>query len=43
MGLACLVWLVLMVLFLRKWLFARDEAFAEASDATLCCFVALVA
>ena len=42
LALASLVWLLLIVLYAQKWLFAREEAIAETKHATLCCFVGLV-
>jgi tellurite resistance protein len=39
---ASLIWLVLIVLYTKKWLFARSEAVAELMHITLCCFVGLV-
>jgi len=35
------VWAILVVLFLAKWLFARDAAMAEARHPVQCCFIGL--
>jgi len=40
--LAALCWLVLMVLFARKWLLSREVALAEARHPVQCCYIALV-
>jgi tellurite resistance protein len=36
------VWLVLLLLYVSKWLWARAEALAEFNHPILCCFVGLV-
>ncbi|CAM5765774.1 dicarboxylate transporter/tellurite-resistance protein TehA [Labrys miyagiensis] len=36
-----LVWLLLILLFAGKWLFARSEAKVEFADAIQCCFIGL--
>jgi tellurite resistance protein len=36
------VWLVLLLLYLSKWLWAREEALAEFEHPVLCCFIGLV-
>jgi tellurite resistance protein len=36
------VWLVLLLLFVSKWLWAREDAMAEFEHPVLCCFIALV-
>src|SRR5262249_23771552 len=33
------VWAVLLVLYVLKWIFARDEALAEATHPVQCCFI----
>lgn len=35
------VWVVLMALFVAKWLWARDDALAEARHPIQCCFIGL--
>ncbi|HEY9642933.1 MAG TPA: dicarboxylate transporter/tellurite-resistance protein TehA [Coleofasciculaceae cyanobacterium] len=42
MLLAAVVWLVLLLLYASKWLWARAEAQAEFKHPILCCFVGLV-
>ena len=42
MLLAVVVWLVLLLLYASKWLWARAEAQAEFKNPILCCFVGLV-
>jgi tellurite resistance protein len=42
LAVAGLIWSVLIVLYIRKWLFSRDEALVELKHVTLCCFVGLV-
>jgi tellurite resistance protein len=41
MALAACLWAGLMVLFILKWIFARDEAIAEAQHPVQCCFIGL--
>jgi tellurite resistance protein len=41
MGLATLVWAILIVLYALKWVFRRAEALAEALHPVLCCFIGL--
>lgn len=41
-ALATIVWLVLLALFARKWIVARDEALAEIAHPIQCCFIALI-
>ncbi|MBM7047827.1 dicarboxylate transporter/tellurite-resistance protein TehA [Rhizobium lusitanum] len=36
------VWLLLIVLFLLKWMMAREEAFKEVAHPVQCCFIGLV-
>ncbi|CAN5395778.1 dicarboxylate transporter/tellurite-resistance protein TehA [soil metagenome] len=36
-----LVWAVVLLLFIRKWLFAREAALAEARHPVQCCFIGL--
>ena len=36
------VWLVLIVLYLLKWMVAREEAFKEVAHPVQCCFIGLV-
>ena len=40
-ALAALVWAVVAVLYGLKWIFARQEALAEARHAVQCCFIGL--
>jgi tellurite resistance protein len=40
-ALAAIIWVILVVLFALKWLFARTEAMAEAFHPVQCCFVGL--
>jgi len=42
LALASVVWLVLLISYVYKWLKARSDAVAELGHATLCCFVGLV-
>jgi tellurite resistance protein len=42
MGLAAIVWAVLIVLFALKWILARADATAEADHPIQCCFIGLV-
>jgi tellurite resistance protein len=39
---AILVWLLLLGLYARKWIVARDEALAELAHPIQCCFIALI-
>jgi tellurite resistance protein len=41
MAVAALVWAVLILLYGLKWLFARNEALAEAMHPIQCCFIGL--
>jgi tellurite resistance protein len=41
MAIATMVWALVLVLFITKWLFARDQALAEASHPVQCCFIGL--
>ncbi|MBO9708051.1 MAG: dicarboxylate transporter/tellurite-resistance protein TehA [Caulobacter sp.] len=41
MGLAVVVWAILLILFVAKWLLAREQALAEARHPIQCCFIAL--
>jgi tellurite resistance protein len=41
MALATVVWAVLLVLFVLKWIFSLQEALAEAHHAINCCFIGL--
>ncbi|GIL38947.1 dicarboxylate transporter/tellurite-resistance protein TehA [Roseiterribacter gracilis] len=41
-GVAFVVWLLLLVLYARKWIVAREEAWAEIEHPVQCCFVALI-
>ena len=36
-----LVWLVLLVLFVAKWIVAKQDAFEEVAHPVLCCFIGL--
>jgi tellurite resistance protein len=42
MLLGVVVWLVLLLLYTSKWLWAREEALAEFEHPVLCCFIGLV-
>lgn len=42
LAVAALVWLALVISYLKKWLLARSEALVELKHVTLCCFVGLV-
>lgn len=42
MLLAVPVWLVLLLLYVSKWLWAREDALAEFEHPVLCCFIGLV-
>ena len=42
MLLAVAVWLVLLLLYISKWLWAREDALAEFGHPVLCCFIGLV-
>jgi tellurite resistance protein len=42
MALAAVVWALLLFLFILKWIFAREEAVAEAQHPIQCCFIGLV-
>lgn len=42
MLIAVAVWLVLLLLYVGKWLWAREEALAEFEHPILCCFIGLV-
>lgn len=42
MGITCIVWAVLVVLYAGKWIFAREQAIAEVRHPVQCCFVGLV-
>jgi tellurite resistance protein len=37
-----LVWVLLLLLFIGKWLLARGEALAEFADTVQCCFIGLI-
>lgn len=39
---AIAVWLILLLLYMSKWLWAREEALAEFRHPILCCFIGLV-
>jgi len=41
LGVAVVVWAILIVLFAAKWLLAREQALAEARHPIQCCFIAL--
>src|ERR1700742_1340148 len=41
MALAAVVWALLLLLFILKWIFAREEAFGEAHHPVQCCFIGL--
>lgn len=41
MALAAAVWALLLLLFLLRWIFARDQSLAEARDPVQCCFIGL--
>lgn len=41
MAVAALVWLVLLVWYVLKWCFAREQALAEARHPVQCCFIGL--
>jgi tellurite resistance protein len=41
LGLACVVWAALIVLFALRWIFARAESLAEAHHPVQCCFIGL--
>jgi tellurite resistance protein len=41
MALAAIVWAVLLLLFILKWIFARTEAVGEAFHPVQCCFIGL--
>jgi tellurite resistance protein len=41
MALAAVVWALLLPLFILKWIFAREEAVAEAQHPVQCCFIGL--
>jgi tellurite resistance protein len=42
MLLAIAIWLVLLLLYVSKWLWVREEALAEFEHPVLCCFIGLV-
>jgi tellurite resistance protein len=42
MLLAIAIWLLLLVLYVSKWLWVREEALAEFKHPILCCFIGLV-
>jgi tellurite resistance protein len=42
MGLASVIWAVLVVLYALKWLYRREDALAEALHPVQCCFIGLV-
>ncbi|MBC7881967.1 MAG: dicarboxylate transporter/tellurite-resistance protein TehA [Anaerolineae bacterium] len=42
MLMAVAVWLLLLMLYVSKWLWAREEALAEFKHPILCCFIGLV-
>ena len=42
MLLAVVVWLVLVLLYISKWLWAREDALTEFEHPVLCCFIGLV-
>lgn len=42
MLIAVAVWFVLLLLYVSKWLWAREEALAEFEHPVLCCFIGLV-
>ena len=42
MLIAVAVWLLLLLLYVSKWLWAREEALAEFKHPILCCFIGLV-
>jgi tellurite resistance protein len=41
MVLAAIVWALLLLLFVLKWIFAREEALGEAHHPVQCCFIGL--
>jgi hypothetical protein len=41
MALAAIVWALLLLLFILKWIFAREEALGEAHHPVQCCFIGL--
>jgi tellurite resistance protein len=41
MALAAIVWALLLLLFILKWIFAREEALGEANHPVQCCFIGL--
>ena len=41
MGAATIIWAILVVLYILKWLFRRQEAIAEALHPVQCCFIGL--
>ncbi|MFL6707287.1 MAG: dicarboxylate transporter/tellurite-resistance protein TehA [Massilia sp.] len=42
LGLACAVWLYLLIAYAAKWLVSRKAALSEATDPVQCCFLGLV-
>jgi tellurite resistance protein len=38
MSLAAIVWALLLLLFILKWIFAREQALGEAHHLVQCCF-----
>jgi tellurite resistance protein len=42
MLLAIAIWIVLLLLYVSKWLWAREDALAEFEHPVLCCFIGLV-
>ena len=42
MSTAVAVWLVLLLLYISKWLWVREDALAEFNHPILCCFIGLV-
>jgi len=39
---ATVIWILLLLLYIRKWVWARDEALAEFHHPIQCCFIGLV-
>jgi tellurite resistance protein len=42
LGLASIIWALLLVLFILRWIFARAESLGEAHHPVQCCFIGLV-
>ena len=41
MAIAAIIWAVVLVLFILKWIFAREQALDEAQHPVQCCFIGL--